>query len=64
MKLKIELTDRYGVSSTAEQFIDLNNEDSVKDAFATFMRLLERGGWEMPEDLKEEVILHQAGKDA
>ena len=55
MKLKIELTDRYGVASTAEQYIDLANEDSVQDAFVTFMRLLERGGWDMPEELKDEV---------
>ena len=64
MKLKIELTDRYGVASTAEQYIDLNNEDSVQDAFVTFMRLLERGGWTIPADLKEEIVNHTAGKQA
>ena len=64
MKLKIELTDRYGVASTAEQYIDLANETSVQDAFVTFMRLLERGGWDMPEDLKDEVVNHLAERDA
>lgn len=63
MKLKIELTDRYNVTSSAEHYIDLTNETSVQEAFITLVRVLERGGWTVPADLKEEMVNYFAGKD-
>lgn len=63
MKLKIELTDKFNVTSTVEQYIDLANPRSVQDAFVAVMRILERGGWVVPADLAEGMAEHTAGKD-